>query len=141
VRRADLEIAGAVASVLGVGLGDLFDVHAVAVGALGEEPDVLGPATARRLAELFDISSRGELSADERRQLETLVREYGLQLHEMRVQEYARQQHLSPDEARREVASSLERSVAWWEEFEADPDQRAVIVRDAKRRRQPASKT
>lgn len=114
VHRADLEIAGAVAAVLGVGLGDLFDVRAIPVDDHLEETSVFIPAESRRLAGLFDQQSRGVLSTDEQRELEALMAEYGRRLHDMRVQEYAKQRDISVEEASSEMAADLDRSIAWW---------------------------
>jgi transcriptional regulator with XRE-family HTH domain len=135
VQRADLEIAGAVAAVLGVTLDDLFDVQATPVDDHREETSVLDPAESRLLAELFDEQSRGVLSADVQRELEALVKEYGRRLHEMRVREYAKQRGVSVEEARSKMAADLDQSIAWWQEFEADPAHRAAI-REEERHRQ-----
>jgi uncharacterized protein len=134
VQRADLEIAGAVAAVLGVGLGDLFDIQATPVDKHREETSVLDPAESRRLADLFDRHSRGVLSADEQRELEALVDEYGRRLHEMRVREYAKQRNISVEEARSEMAANLDQSITWWQEFEADLASRPAAVQEAKER-------
>ena len=54
VQRADLEIAGATAAVLGVGLDDLFAVDARPADDNGEEDlRILGPADSRRMAALI----------------------------------------------------------------------------------------
>ena len=136
VQRADLEIAGAVASVLGVGLGDLFDVQATPVDEHGEETSVLDSAESRRLADLFDRQSRGILSPGEQRELEDLVGEYGRCLHEVRVREYARQRDISLEEAGSDMAQDLDRSIAWWQGFEADPARRDAIHEARERQRQ-----
>src|SRR5688572_31898945 len=55
VQRADLEIAGAAAAVLGVGLGDLFDIEATPLAPAGEPPSPdLPPDQSRRLAALLE---------------------------------------------------------------------------------------
>jgi hypothetical protein len=77
VRRADLEVAGAAAAVLGVGLGDLFEVHASPAGggpSGGEDRDA---RTSRRLAELFSREAARRLSCAERAELERLLAAYG----------------------------------------------------------------
>lgn len=137
VQRADLEVAGAVAAILGVGLGDLFDVHAVPV----DEHDEQGATTldtdhSRRLAELFDRQARDALDREERDELEALVAEYGRRLHERRIREAALQRGISIEEARREAAAEFEDALAWWRSLEAQPAARdAVAARVRMRRR------
>src|SRR5260370_30565616 len=55
VQRADLEVAGATATVLGVGLDDLFTVDARSADDNGEaDLRILGPADSRRTAARVD---------------------------------------------------------------------------------------
>jgi transposase len=128
VQRADLEIAGAVAAVLDVGLGDLFDVHVVP-GSDGDEAEAteIDPAESRRLAELFDRQAYAVLSEEEQHELDGLVTSYGRRLHERRLHELAQQRGIPLEQARREVAEDLEQALAWWRTFEADPQRRAVL--------------
>lgn len=142
VQRADLEIAGAAAAVLGVGLDDVFDVRVVRVdsnesaptGALGD----LAPEQSRRLSELFDRQSRGELTEDERREMEGLVKEWGSRQHEYRLRHIAALRGVTVEEARAQIAAEFEKALEWWREFEADPRRRRAVImraRSAKRRR------
>jgi hypothetical protein len=134
VQRADLEIAGAVAAVLGVGLDDLFDVHAVPVAGEEAAAGDLDPGQSRRLAELFDRQAHGTLADSERQELEALVAEYGRRLHERSLHELAQRRGVSVEEARREAESQLEDALAWWRAFEADPRRRAALTTRSKRR-------
>jgi transposase len=136
VQRADLQIAGAAAAVLGVELGDLFQIEAVPV-ELSDEAQIrdLGPEESQRLADLFAQQARGTLPDAEQAELEALVAEYGQRLHERRLREIARRRGISVDQARREVATQLDEAMAWWRGFEADPERRRAVVRLAKRRR------
>ena len=136
VQRADLEIAGAVAAVLGVGLGDLFDVRATPVDEDAREASVLDSAESRRLADLFDRQSRGILPAHEQGELEDLVGEYSRRLHEVRIREYARQRDISVEQARSEMQRDLDQSVAWWQEFQADPAGRTAVRKAEEHHRQ-----
>src|SRR5262245_4269015 len=63
IERVDLEVTGAVAAVLGVGIGELFEVEAVALGG-GEagEAGELTPEESSRLSELFDQRSEEHTS-------------------------------------------------------------------------------
>lgn len=140
VRRADLEIVGAVAALLGVGLGDLFDVHAVPVEEHDESEAIdLSVAESQRLSALFDRQAQGKLSKGERQELETLVSEYGRRLHERRLVEIAAQRGISVEEARREVGHEFEQAQSWWHDFEANPARRAAIATQARRRRRQTS--
>jgi hypothetical protein len=136
VQRAELEIAGAVAAVLGVELGDLFDIQATPVDKDEAEMGMLGVTESRRLADLFDRQSQGALPAHEQRELEELIGEYGRRLHEVRIREYARQRTMSVEEARNEMAQDLDRSMAWWQDFQVEPNRRAAIAEAQERQRQ-----
>ncbi|MBI4491961.1 MAG: hypothetical protein HY690_04125 [Chloroflexi bacterium] len=136
VQRADLEIVGAAAAILGVGLDDFFTVEAVPVEAAAEaEESDLSPAQSRRLAELFDQQGRRALSQAEQAEIETLVGEYGKRLHERRLRELAQQRGISLEEARREAEARLNGGLAWWRTFQADPRQRRAIAQWASRQR------
>ena len=137
VQRADLEIAGAAAAVLGVGLGDLFEVRAVPVD--DQASLELDPSQSRRLADLFDRQAAGALSAQEQAQLEALVGEYGRRLHERRIRELARQRGIPVEQARREAATQLGEALDWWRAFEAHPLRRTSIAARARGRRSRAA--
>jgi hypothetical protein len=131
VRQADLEVAGAVAAVLGVGLGDLFRVDATPVDdrvrALAADPD---DGRGRRLAELLDLRDERDLTASEQAEVEALVDEWSRRLHELRIGEIAERWGLSREETRRRVDAQLAEAHEWWRAFEADPErQRAVATR------------
>jgi hypothetical protein len=128
VQRADLNIAGAVASVLGVGLDDLFDVRAVRVDLGESEDEILDPIKSQRLADLFDRQSRGILNPAGRDELETLVAEYSGLLHQRSIREFAQRQGISVEQAERETAVDLERALEWWREFESDPSIRERLA-------------
>jgi hypothetical protein len=127
VQRADLEIAGAVATVLGVTLDDLFEIRTDST-VERDETTVLDPAESRRLAQLFDRQSHGALGEAERSEIERLVAEYARRLHEVRIREIAQQEGISVESARRAVAADFDEALAWWREFEADPKRRAAFA-------------
>ncbi|MFN8559539.1 MAG: helix-turn-helix transcriptional regulator [Dehalococcoidia bacterium] len=136
VQRADLEVAGAAAAILGVGLGDLFDVHAVPLDdnqtLNGAELD---SAQSHRLADLFDRQARGALSPAEQDELESLVSAYGRRLHERRLRELAHQRGVALDEVRREAATRFDDALSWWDGFQGRPAARASVAAGARRRR------
>jgi len=136
VQRADLEIAGAVTAILDVGLGDLFDVHAVPVDEYDEkEPAERDPVESERLAELFDRQARGVLSDAEQQELDALVSAYGRRLHERRVREIAHQRGIPVEQARREIAAEFDQALNWWQAFEAGPTRRAAVAPRTRRGR------
>ena len=123
MQRADLRIAGAAASVLEVGLGDLFTIEATRLGRAQPQAAYLSPDQARRLAQLLDRQARGRLSRDEHHEMDELVEQYGQRLHDARVREYARQRGLSLDQARGELQRDLDEQVqAFQAERAATPD-------------------
>lgn len=138
IQRADLAIAGAVASILDVGLDDLFEVQAVPVAAvpIASEINALDPWQSHRLSELFDRQAHGILSPTEAVELEALVATYGRQLHEQRLRELAAQRGISLEEARRAADEGFDRAREWWQTFEASPERRqAVVARVTKQER------
>lgn len=139
VQRADLEIAGAAAAVLGVGLDDIFEVRATPVDEGEEARSDLGPQESRRLAELFDRQSRGALSTAERTELQDLVTEYGRRLHERRIHDLAEQRGISLEQALRDAASELDEALVWWRPFTADPERRRAVATRARGRRARAA--
>ena len=134
VQRADLEIAGAAASVLGIGLDDLFAVEAVPADEAEGGGPVLGRAAARRLAELFDRQARTGLSQPEQTELDALVADYGRRLHERRLRELARRRGVPLARARRKAQAELDGALGWWRAFEADPARRRAVAARARDR-------
>jgi hypothetical protein len=120
VQRADLEIAGAAAAILGVGLGDLFDIEARPVESSELTESFLDPAQSRRLADLFDAQASRALTPHERDERDHLMACFARNAHATRVHEYAAQHNLPLDAAEREMAERLERAVARWDESDAD---------------------
>lgn len=128
VQRADLEIAGATAAVLGVGLDDLFRVE---TSPEVDEAPLLDADESRRLAELLERQSAAGLAASEFAILEDLVARYGQALHERRMQILARQRSISVEQAERESAGELERAREWWAAQETDPARKQLLAEQA----------
>jgi hypothetical protein len=99
----------------------------------------LDPAESRRLGELFDRQASGALSEAEQLELEALVSAYGRRLHERRLRELADQRGITLEEARRESAAQFDLALAWWHDFEADPERRATVVAHARNQRRQAA--
>jgi transcriptional regulator with XRE-family HTH domain len=97
VRRPDLEVAAAVASVLDIGLDDIFSVDAVPLGAEdtsdsydpADGDDVLDPEQSRRLSDLFDRRDRRALTEEEQVELNALVAAWGRAVNERGIHELA----------------------------------------------------
>lgn len=122
VQRADLAIAGATATILGVGLDDLFMVDAHPGEDHSEaELHILGAADSQRMAALVERQAHGLLTAEEWDELEQLVATYGRLLHERRVWEVARKQGRPLEQVRREMEESLAQAAEEWRAMEADP--------------------
>jgi len=136
IQRADMEVAGAAAAILGIGLDDLFEVQAVPIEEPEDGPDTaLLPEQSRRLSELFDAQSRRGLTSDERQEIETLVADYGRRLHESRLQEIARKRGVTVEKARRQVADELDEATEWWRAINADPRRRRQLEQAARQSR------
>ncbi|HEY7067077.1 MAG TPA: helix-turn-helix transcriptional regulator [Chloroflexota bacterium] len=135
VQRADLEIAGAAAAVLGVSLGDLFDVQAIPVRDATGSGNELTSAESQRLAELFERQARQALPPVDREELEGLVAEYGRRLHERLLGELAQQRGIPLEQARSESQAQLDEAHRWWQTFDADPERRRALASRVKQRR------
>ena len=130
MRHADLELAGAVANILGVELNDIFTVEAIPV-AEDVEDDVLDPDQSRRMRDLYDRQGQRSLTDDEWAELEGLVAAYGHRLHERRMRELAQQRGIPVEQAEREAAADLADALDWWQEVQADPGRLEALVADA----------
>ena len=136
VQRADLEIAGAVATILGVGLDDIFDVLATPTRGLpGEEAPLLLPEQSRRMSELFDRQDHVGLTPAEQAELDGLVDENSRRIHEIHIREIAQLRGVSVEQAERDVARELADALNWWAKFEADPENRRRAVAEFQKRR------
>jgi transcriptional regulator with XRE-family HTH domain len=128
VRRPDLEVAAAVASVLDIGLDDLFAVDAVPLGAEdttdsydpAEGDDILAPEQSRRLSELFDLRDRRSLTEEEQVELNALVAAWGRAVNERGIHELAARRGVPVEQMRAEVLADVERALAWWREAQAN---------------------
>jgi len=134
IQRADLEVAGAAAAVLGVELGDIFAVEATPVSS-GEQggDDLLDSAQSRRLRALHDRQGRRLLDDDEWAELAELVSVFGHRLHERRMRELAVQHGIPVEHAEREATEQLTEALDWWRDVQADPARLRALVEEAQR--------
>lgn len=133
IQQADLDVAGAAAAVLGVELGDLFDVEAIPLDPDGMAEHDLDPDQGRRLAELLDQQGRRDLSSAEEAELDVLVAETGRRMHEWSLRRIARQRGIPVEQARREVQAEFDEVLAWWRDVHSDPKWRRKVKALAKR--------
>lgn len=144
VRRPDLDVAAAVADILGVGLDDIFAVEATPVNGrglgvdgsvlAGAEDDILDPDQNRRLDDLFEAQDWRTLTDDERRELRALVSEWGHRVNERALRDIAAQRGDPIEQVRAEVAADLDRALAWWAEVQADPARLGALIEEARER-------
>jgi len=132
VQRADLEIAGATAAILGVDLGDLFVVETVStVPGAAAGARLFDLEDNRRMTALLDRQEHHPLSEAEWTELERLVATYGQFLHERRLRELAAKRGGPLAQVRRETEEQLDGARAWWRAFEAAPDKERLIAEQA----------
>ena len=135
LERVDLSLAAAAVVVLGVGLGELFELEVAApVGIEGAEMGDLGPDQSRLLAALLDRRARQGLSTVEQGELEGLVEEYGRRLHERLLHDRAGGRGRSVESAREQAAAALSRAVQWWRSVEGDAEWRRAALPTRRRR-------
>jgi len=134
IRHADLELAAAVANVLGVELNDIFTVETTPI-AEDVEDDVLDPDQSRRMRALYDRQGQRSLTDNEWTELDGLVAAYGHRLHERRMREFARRRGISVEQAEREAAADLADALDWWQEVQSDPARLETLVAVAVARR------
>lgn len=136
IERVDLEVTGAIAAVLGVGLDELFEVEAVAVGSSnGVETGELSPEESRRLSELFDQQARRALRDGEQHELGGLVDKYGQLLRERLLRGRAQRERVLVEEARARTDAELARMLSWWQKVEANESWRRRIASRVRGRR------
>jgi hypothetical protein len=144
VRRPDIELAGAAAAVLDVGLDDVFTVAAIPVDADGtstepaaaEEDSILTPEQSHRLRSLYERQGQRALTEDEWAELDELVATYGRLFYAQGVRDIAAQRGLPVEQVQADLAADLERVLAWRRELEADPARKEALVEEARERQQ-----
>ncbi len=128
IRHADLSAIGAVATVLGIELGDLFRVRAIPIDADAEEDmSDLSRKDSRCLDMLVARQDRGPLLESEQADMRELITKSARHMHERRVRQYARQRRISEEQARREMEDSFDEAIDWLRAFESDPQQQRDV--------------
>jgi hypothetical protein len=140
MHRADLEIAGAVAAVLGVDLGDLFAVEATPLDAVGEaQYQDLDLQESRRLSLLLARQQEDSLTEAEVTELASLMAMYARRLHDRRMRHWAARRGISIEQANQEAEARLTDALAWWEALQADPQRQQDLVERAARQHAASS--
>jgi len=133
IQRADLAIAGAVATVLGVELGDLFTVDVTRVVPANEAVQRdLNAHDSQRLSTLLARQQQGPLSEQNTTELRGLMATYALRLHNRRMREWARQRNIPVEQAQQEAAARFADALAWWDALQADSRRQHELVERAK---------
>jgi len=135
VRRLDLELAWAIASVLGVPLEEVFTAEEPTDD--GSRPGAdsangpLDPARERRLRELYRLQGDRGLSDVEREEMSVLVAEYNHRAYERGVRAIAARDGREVTEVAATLDAERARVATWYAELDADPARREVLVREA----------
>ncbi len=138
VRRPDIELAGAAAAALDVGLDDVFAVEAVPIteestdAESAEKESVLTPAERQRLRQLYEQQGRRALTEDEWAEMDALVAHYGRLVYEQGVRDIATARGLPVEQARADLVAELERALAWRRQLDADPARKQALVEEAR---------
>jgi hypothetical protein len=138
IRHADPELAGAVATILGVELNDIFTVQTTPIADEADD-DILDPAQSQRMRELHDLQGQRLLTDEEWTELEGLVSAYGHRLHERRMRELAQQRGISVQQAEHEAAVALAEALDWWREVRDDPARLQALIEQAQRHQASAT--
>jgi len=132
IRGADLEIAGAVSKILGIGLDDLFDVRAVRDEYDDEGGQFLSRSEERAMALLFDRQDEGTITDAEQEELDALIATQGQRASETWLREIAADRGRSVEDVRVEIQGEVQRALEVWRELGDDPDGQRKATEQAK---------
>jgi len=147
VRRPDLELAGAAAAVLEVGLDDVFAVEAIPVDdedqdsaatvvSEEERDDILDPEQSRRLRELYALQGRRLLTTAEWAEMDVLVSEFGRRVYQRGVRVIAERDGRPVEQVETDLAAERDRVSAWYQELRSDPERLEAAIQQARARQQ-----
>jgi len=145
VQRPDLELAGAAAAVLEVGLDDVFAVEAIPVDeeahdggptdAIAEEhDDILDPEQSHRLREIYTLQGRRLLTTAEWAEMDTLVSEFGRRVYQRGVRVIAERDGRPVEQVETDLAAERDRVSAWYQEIQSDPERLEAAIQQARAR-------
>lgn len=132
---ANLTAAGAAASVLGVGLDDLFAVSAISIDDDPSKLSFLSEDETQRLWALQDLQDERKLSHDEQHELEGLMETYGRRLNDFYRQREAHGRGVSAEQVEHEEAERIAKATSWLASLESDPARYAAFVERVKQQR------
>jgi hypothetical protein len=128
IRGADMEIAGAVSKILGVGLDDLFDVRDEFDDEGGQ---FLSRSEERAMALLFDRQDEGTITDGEQQELDALIAAQAQRASETWLREIAADRGRNVEDVRVEIQGEVQRALEVWRELRDDPDgQRKATEQD-----------
>jgi len=133
VRRLDLELAWAIASVLGVPLEEVSSpLRSLPTTGIVRAPApqtvLIDPAQERRLRELYRLQGDPGLSDVEREEMSVLVGEYNHRAYERGVQAIAARDGREVTEVAAALDAERARVIAWYAELDADPVRRSRVA-------------
>ncbi len=135
VRRLDLELAWAIAAVLGVELGEVFTSEGTTEVEHRSRSDaidsVLEPIHERRLQDLYDVQADRGLTEAERDEMGALVAAYNRRLYERGLHVIAEREGRDVGDVTVALANERAAISARYQEVEADPTRRDALVRAA----------
>lgn len=108
VQRADLNVAAAVGTILGVGLDDLFDIRVLSDEHDNRTTREIDPDKIRRLSDLFRLQADRSLSSNEEAELQTLLADYTRAQIESTLQGIAHERGIPYESVYREFLAEFE---------------------------------
>jgi len=132
IRGADMEIAGAVSKILGIGLDDLFDVRAVRDAYDDEGGQLLSRAEERAMALLFDRQDEGTITAVEQEELDALIAIQAQRASETWLRAIAAERGQGVEDVRVEIQGEVQRALEVWRALQDDPDGQRTATEQAK---------
>ncbi len=132
IRGADMEIAGAVSKILGIGLDDLFAVRAVRDAYDDEGGQFLSRSEERALAHLFDRQDEGTITDTAQEELDALIATQAQRASETWLREIAAERGRSVEDVRVEIQGEVQRALEVWRELGDDPDGQRKATEQAK---------
>jgi len=132
IRGADMEIAGAVAKILGIGLDDLFDVRAVRDADDDEGGQVLSRSEERHIALLLDRQDEGTITVAEQEELDALIAAQAQRASETWLRAIAAERGRGVEDVRVEIQGEVQRTLEVWHDLRDDPDGQRKATEQAK---------
>ena len=135
VEQTNLALAGAVATVLGVRLDELFTIEAVPTTLDAPVDSFLTDAQSARLTALLDQQDHAELNTSETDELADLLDEYGRLFREHHLRSYAAKRGISFEEAVHEADLRIAEASDSARRMDDDPGERQRLAMRVKQQK------